>query len=94
MATCSELSLSQSPILHFALYIVVPFGVTTIELPVLPFDHMIVPSQPEPLRVPVSPKHTKVALQEMVGGAMLPTFICNVFDNELIQSVDTLQTAV
>ena len=71
-----------------------PSGVTMIELPVLPFDHTIVPSQPEPLRVPVSLKHTKVALQAMVGGAMLPTFICTVFDNELTQLVDTLQTAV
>jgi hypothetical protein len=69
-----DLTLTQSPTLHTAVYSVVDGGVTTIVLPVILFDQRIVPSHvPTALSVTLCPAQSSVESAEIIGAVGFPT---------------------
>lgn len=82
--TLFDLALSQVPTLHTAVYSVVEAGLTTIELPVKPFDQTIVPSQVLlVVSVVLWPAQINVGSAAIVGAVGLPTVIVTGADGAL-----------
>lgn len=65
--------LTQSPILQVAVYEVVTAGLTVIEVPVAPVDHVTVPVQPVAVNVALSPTQMESELHVTTGGVTVIT---------------------
>lgn len=85
--------LTHSPTLHVAVYEVVVLGLTVIDAPVAPVDHVTVPAQPVAVKVALSPKQIDSLLSVIAGGVTLITVMVLAADAALTQS-PTLHVAV
>ena len=85
--------LTHSATLHVAVYEVVVAGLTVIEAPVAPVDHVTVPAQPVAVKVALSPKQIDSLLSVITGGVTVTTVIVLAVEAALTQS-PTLHVAV
>lgn len=92
MVFAADGALTQSPTLHVAVYEVVAVGLTVIEAPVAPVDHVTVPAQPAAVKVALPPEQIVSFEQLITGGSGLLTVI--VLLPGVLTHSPTLQVAV
>ena len=85
--TGAEAGLEQVPTVQVAVYEVVVAGVTVIEAPVIPLDHVTVPAQFVAVRVADSPTQITLRLVATNGAGVAPTFTTTTLDGSLSQAV-------